>query len=340
MIHYADRVQETTVTTGTGTLTLAGPTTGNQSFVAGVGDGAACRFLTTDGVDWEIAEGTVTYTFGGSDTLSRTTIVASSNNGTVVSWAAGTKNVSLEIDAARMNVIDPDATPYEWHMSAQSGVTGDPVSQWDSADIAASAFTQGTAANQPDYQASVLNSLPGIYFDGSNDHLACSSNVVTGTEHTLTVVGKLGASAFAVDQVIISCSDTATADYYWELGIDSAGKFYVEAKNGGTVNRVTGNTVMSPSGSFVVTVASDGFDWTLIVNRTAQTLTLTSGANTGDMPSGISGIDNTVLGAKVSTTTAKYFQGWIVLITDIADWRGAAAINSIQSPLMKTYSIT
>jgi hypothetical protein len=64
-----------------------------------------------------------------------------------------------------------------------------------------------------------------------------------------------------------------------------------------------------------------------------------AGPTTGNQ-SFVSGIDNTVLGAKISTTTTDYYQGWIVEIQDIADWRGAAAINSIQSPLMKTYAIT
>ena len=88
---YADRVRETTTTTGTGTLNLAGADTGFQTFVAGIGTGNQCHFCTTDGTNWEVAEGTVTD--AAPDTLSRDRILASSNGGAAVSWGAGTKEV-------------------------------------------------------------------------------------------------------------------------------------------------------------------------------------------------------------------------------------------------------
>lgn len=93
---YADRVKETSTTTGTGTLTLAGAAAGFQSFSAGVATGSLVTFCTENGTDWEIAEGT--YTSSGT-TLTRTTILASSNSGAAVSWPAGTKNVFLTLAA-------------------------------------------------------------------------------------------------------------------------------------------------------------------------------------------------------------------------------------------------
>jgi hypothetical protein len=98
-----DRVLETTTTTGTGTLTLAGAVTGYQSFGA-VGNTNTCMFTTyevdadgnADG-DWEVAEGA--YTLSGT-TLARTTILASSNAGAAVNFAAGTKRVALVVPGA------------------------------------------------------------------------------------------------------------------------------------------------------------------------------------------------------------------------------------------------
>lgn len=87
----ADRVQETSTTTGTGTLDLAGAVTGFQTFVAGIGDGKTCDYCITFGTDWEVGRGTVTD--AATDTLSRTTIHASSNAGAAVNWGAGTKTV-------------------------------------------------------------------------------------------------------------------------------------------------------------------------------------------------------------------------------------------------------
>lgn len=74
----ADRVQETTNTTGTGTLTLAGPVSGFQSF-SSIGDGNTTYYTIVSGTDWEVGVGT--YTSSGT-TLSRDTVYASSAGGT------------------------------------------------------------------------------------------------------------------------------------------------------------------------------------------------------------------------------------------------------------------
>ena len=77
-----DRVKETTTTTGTGTLTLAGAATGFQSFSV-IGNGNTTYYTITDGTDWEVGIGT--YTSSGT-TLSRDTILESSNSGNAVNW--------------------------------------------------------------------------------------------------------------------------------------------------------------------------------------------------------------------------------------------------------------
>jgi hypothetical protein len=93
----ADRVQETTTTTGTGTVTLAGAVTGFQSFAA-VGDGNSTYYAIAGGSEWEVGIGT--YTASGT-TLSRTTVISSSNSGSLVSFSAGSKNVFVTYPAAR-----------------------------------------------------------------------------------------------------------------------------------------------------------------------------------------------------------------------------------------------
>lgn len=95
----ADRVQETTTTTGTGTVTLAGAVTGYQTFAA-VGDGNSTYYTIAgqSGSEWEVGIGT--YTASGT-TLSRTTVISSSNSGSLVTFSAGTKNVFVTYPAAR-----------------------------------------------------------------------------------------------------------------------------------------------------------------------------------------------------------------------------------------------
>ncbi len=95
----ADRVQETTTTTGTGTVTLAGAVTGFQSFAA-VGNGNTTFYTIADqsGSNWEVGVGT--YTSSGT-TLSRDTVLSSSNSGSLVNFSSGTKNVFVTLPASR-----------------------------------------------------------------------------------------------------------------------------------------------------------------------------------------------------------------------------------------------
>ena len=92
----ADRVQETTATTGTGTVTLAGAASGFQSFSA-VGNGNSTYYTITGGTEWEVGIGT--YTSSGT-TLSRTSVLSSSNSGSLVNFSAGTKNVFVTYPAS------------------------------------------------------------------------------------------------------------------------------------------------------------------------------------------------------------------------------------------------
>lgn len=98
---FANRVQETTDTTGTGTINLNGATSGHQTFVAASLTGANIPYLIEDGVDWEVGYGTVTD--ASPDTLARNTISASSNGGAAVNWGSGRKTVHNIIPAV---VID------------------------------------------------------------------------------------------------------------------------------------------------------------------------------------------------------------------------------------------
>jgi hypothetical protein len=98
----ADRVQETTTTTGTGTVTLLGAVTGFQSFAA-IGNGNATYYNISAGTEWEVGIGT--YTSSGT-TLSRTTVLSSSNSGSLVNFSAGTKNVFVTYPAERSINLD------------------------------------------------------------------------------------------------------------------------------------------------------------------------------------------------------------------------------------------
>ena len=95
----ADRVKETTTTTGTGTVTLLGASTGYQSFSA-IGNGNTTYYTIAGQTssEWEVGIGT--YTSSGT-TLSRTTVLSSSNSGSLVNFSAGTKDVFVTQPSSR-----------------------------------------------------------------------------------------------------------------------------------------------------------------------------------------------------------------------------------------------
>lgn len=83
-----DRVRENSTTTGTGTLTLSGAVSGFQTFSSAIGNTNTTYYAIVNGTEWEVGLGTV-----GAGTLSRDTILESSNAGSVVTLSAGTKDV-------------------------------------------------------------------------------------------------------------------------------------------------------------------------------------------------------------------------------------------------------
>ena len=94
-----DRVKETTATTGTGTVTLDGASAGFQSFSV-IGDANTTYYAIVDAGSgsWEVGVGT--YTSSGT-TLSRDTVLESSNSGSLVDFAAGSKDVFVTYPAER-----------------------------------------------------------------------------------------------------------------------------------------------------------------------------------------------------------------------------------------------
>lgn len=95
-----DRVQETSTTTGTGTITLGGAVTGFQSFSV-IGNGNTTYYTIAAGSEWEVGIGT--YTLSGT-TLSRDVVLDSSSSGSKVSFSAGTKNVYVSYPAGRASM--------------------------------------------------------------------------------------------------------------------------------------------------------------------------------------------------------------------------------------------
>jgi hypothetical protein len=93
----ADRVFETSETTGAGNYDLDGAPIGFQPFAGALGANNLCPYFAEDGVNWEAGIGTV---LTAPARLARTHVLASSNGGLAVNWGPGTKNVRCGMPAS------------------------------------------------------------------------------------------------------------------------------------------------------------------------------------------------------------------------------------------------
>ncbi len=169
-----DRVQETTTTTGTGTLTLGGAVTGYQSFSAiGNANTTYYAIYANGGSEWEVGIGT--YTASGT-TLSRTTVLSSSNSGSLVSFSAGTKNVWCDYPAGRAGYIDTNSTLNSPVFAASGTTSTTPVLTYNASntDLALGASVSGS------YLQAVMQNTSGTA--GASTNFAVSNDL--GTDST------------------------------------------------------------------------------------------------------------------------------------------------------------
>ena len=106
-----DRVKETSTTTGTGTLDLAGGVTGFVTFVAGIGNSNTTYYAIHEQgtANFEIGIGTVTD--ATPDTLARTTVLNNSLGTTAKINFSGTLDVFCTMPASKSVYLDSTGTP-------------------------------------------------------------------------------------------------------------------------------------------------------------------------------------------------------------------------------------
>ena len=102
----ADRVLETTAVAGIGTASLLGAQSGYQAFSV-IGNGNTTYYTIVDNTNfaWEVGIGT--YNTG---TLTRDTVLSSSNGGALVYFASGTKDIFLDLPSEKVLLTAGDVT--------------------------------------------------------------------------------------------------------------------------------------------------------------------------------------------------------------------------------------
>lgn len=290
-----DRVKETTTTTGTGTLTLDGAATGFQAFSV-IGDGNTTYYTITNGTDWEVGIGT--YTSSGT-TLSRDTILESSNSGNAVNWGVGAKDVFVTYPAEQAvyfnaaGQVDVDNLRLDGNTLSSTNTDGNIVLDPDgtgSVDVSsakivnvASPTTGGDAVNKT-YVDSLV--AAGVHFhepvrvESPINLVATYNNGTSGVGATLTNAGTQ--VALVIDGVTLNVADRVLV--YQQTDQTQNGVYVVSDVGSGATNwiltrstdtdtyGVAGPTTLSEGSTFFVQEGATGAGETYTCN-TVGTIT-------------------------------------------------------------------
>jgi len=217
-----DRIKESTTTTGTGTLTLTGATTGFQTFAA-VGDANTTYYAILNGSNWEVGLGT--YTVSGT-TLSRDTILSSSNSGAAITLA-GVSDVFCTYPSEKAVILNSSDVIEGSEIVVEGNIAANAVTTNKIPDAAI--ITAKVADNA--VNASKLN----VTGDGTNTQFLQSDgdgsftwNVPTDTTYTASTGLDLTGTIFSLD---LANDQTWTGSQRGNITVDADLSFDQNAGN-------------------------------------------------------------------------------------------------------------
>jgi hypothetical protein len=180
----ADRVKDTSTTTGTGDITVSGSAPfGYRTFstVMSVADTFYYAIQGQATAEWEIGVGT----YASSNQFARTTVLASSASGSAVSFSSGTKNVFLTLAATRTLQLKSGDTPTAGSIPYGDGAT----LSYSSVGTAGQVLVSG-GSGSPTWSSAGTGSVTSVAVSGGTTGLTTSGGPVT-TSGTITIAGTL-----------------------------------------------------------------------------------------------------------------------------------------------------
>lgn len=232
----SDRVQETSTSTGTGTISLAGAVTGYQSFAV-IGNTNTTYYTIADqsGSNWEVGIGTY---YSGNTSLARTTILASSNANAAVVFTAGTKSVFVTYPAEKAVYLDAgNVTTITNFASANVLITGGSIS--NITIPAANVSGLGTMATQNANAITVTGgTISGTGITSGN--VTITGGTINNVSLTNVTYGGLGT---------MSTQNATTV-------VITGGTINSVAFTGGTLNNMTIGATTANTGAFTTTTTT------------------------------------------------------------------------------------
>lgn len=237
-----DRVKVSATTTGTGTFTLGSAATGFQSFAV-IGDGSETYYTIAmqPGAptgEFEVGIGTVTDT-AGTFTLSRDTVLESSNAGSAVDFPAGTKDVFVTYPAERAVFLNAAGTAVTALDVTTLGAT---TANITTANITAGTVTTSPASGNDLVNKSYVDTLvaSGIHFhepvrvESPINLNATYNNGTSGVGATLTNAGTQ--VALVIDGITMVVADRVLV--YEQTDQTQNGVYVVTSIGSGATNWV------------------------------------------------------------------------------------------------------
>ena len=230
-----DRVKVSTSTTGTGTISLGSVATGFQSFsVIGNGNTTYYTISSATSSEWEVGIGT--YTTSGN-TLSRDTVLSSSNGGSLVDFSAGAKDVICTYPAGRSVYLDnagsyPVQNTFNSLTAATATLTAGTITTAPSTgnDLVNKTYVDTVAADGVHYHAPVFVESP----DTAGNLNATYNNGTSGVGATLTNAGTQ--VALTIDGVLMTT--TKRVLIYNQTNAAQNGVYTVTTVGSGSTNWV------------------------------------------------------------------------------------------------------
>ena len=217
----ADRVRETSTTTGTGNFTLAGAVIGYQTFdaVLNTSDTTFYVIALQGGSEWEVGVGT----FTSPATLARTSVLASSNSGSAVNFSAGTKDVFISLPAGRA------LTGFS---AGTTGLTPSTPSYGD-ISLAGTLVAANGGTGQNSYTIGDLLYASGSTALSKLAGVATGNALISGGVGTAPSWGKIGLTTHVTGTLGVSNGGTGTATAFTTGSVLFAGASGVYSQDNG-----------------------------------------------------------------------------------------------------------